>query len=94
MQTNALVQPVQGQLIQPLMELEMSPPIIGLRERNEWLMSPCVAEGTPPQGVGNRARWRVGGAPPLPPDGPRWPRSAYGGTWIVDGLYLDDQGIQ
>ena len=49
MQTNALVQPVQGQLIQPLMELEMSPPI-GLRERIEWLMSPCVAEGTPPQG--------------------------------------------
>ena len=39
-------------------------------------------------------RWREPGEGDRRPEGPVLPRSAYGGTWPSEGLYIDWQGIQ
>ena len=38
--------------------------------------------------------WREPERREEPTEGPLVPRSAYGGTWTPDGLYIDWQGIQ
>ena len=39
-------------------------------------------------------RWREPERREQPTEGPLVPRSAYGGTWTPDGLYIDWQGVQ